>query len=149
MLHPPELPRLPLLRPLLLLLALSMTVPVAVLARPASHRAPACVATPTETQAALPRSFLGHACRDDRCGSHKAGFDWAERNNITDPRACVTRNDPAFIEGCRVYAGQAVTAEQAGFEWARQNELADPCQCAGAGMRFEAGCQAYVDSLAD
>jgi hypothetical protein len=95
------------------------------------------------------RSFLGHPCRDDRCGSHKAGFDWAERQGVTDPRACLARNDPAFAEGCRAFVQEAVTAEQAGFHWARENELADASHCAGAGPRFEAGCQAYVHALAD
>ncbi len=95
------------------------------------------------------RSFLGHPCRDVRCGSHKAGFDWADRQGITDPRACLARNDPAFTEGCRAFVQEAVTAEQAGFHWARENELADASHCAGAGPRFEAGCQAYVHALAE
>jgi hypothetical protein len=99
--------------------------------------------------APAPRSFLGHPCRDDRCGSHKAGFDWAERQAITDPRACLARNDPAFAEGCRAFVQETVTAEQAGFQWARENELADASHCAGAGPRFEAGCQAYVHALAE
>lgn len=95
-----------------------------------------------------PRGFLGYACRDDRCSSHKAGFDWAERNGIADARACASRNDPAFAEGCRAFADEAVTAEQAGFEWARENELGDRCHCAGAGPGFEAGCAAYVTGFA-
>jgi hypothetical protein len=96
-----------------------------------------------------PRGFLGYACRDARCASHKAGFDWAERNGITAARACVTRNDAAFVEGCRAYANEAVTAEQAGFQWARDNALADACLCAGGGAGFEAGCEAYVRGFAD
>ena len=95
-----------------------------------------------------PRAFLGYACRDDRCSSHKAGFDWAERNGIADARACTSRNDTAFAEGCRAFADEAVTAEQAGFEWARENELEDHCHCAGAGPGFEAGCVAYVTGFA-
>jgi len=95
-----------------------------------------------------PRGFLGYACRDDRCSSHKAGFDWAERNGIADARACAARNDPAFVEGCRAFAEEAVTPEQAGFEWARENELDDRCHCAGAGPGFEAGCAAYVTGFA-
>ena len=95
-----------------------------------------------------PRAFLGYACRDDRCSSHKAGFDWAERNGIADARACTSRNDTAFAEGCRAFADEAVTAEQAGFEWARENELEDHCHCAGAGPGFEAGCAAYVTGFA-
>lgn len=92
---------------------------------------------------------MGYACRDERCTSHKAGFDWAERNGIEEARACQARNDVAFTEGCRAYADEAVTAEQAGFQWARDNGLADPCLCAGAGPGFEAGCEAWVRSFAD
>jgi hypothetical protein len=95
------------------------------------------------------RGFLGYPCRDARCGSHKAGFDWAERNGIADVRACQARNDVAFTEGCRVYANETVTPEQAGFQWARENELRDPCLCPGAGPGFEAGCEAWVTGFAD
>jgi hypothetical protein len=99
--------------------------------------------------ASAPAVFMGHACSDDRCGSHKAGFDWAERNGIVDPRACLSRNDPTFAEGCRAFVKETVTAEQAGFQWARENDLGDARYCAGAGPRFEAGCQAYVRAVAD
>jgi hypothetical protein len=75
------------------------------------------------------RGFGGYACRDDRCILHKAGFDWAERNGIADPAACTPPREPAFVEGCRAYAEDAVTAEQAGFDWARENEIDDPCDC--------------------
>jgi hypothetical protein len=109
-----------------------------------------CVAATDRTAGApAARSFMGYPCRDDRCGSHKAGFDWAERQAITDPRACLARNDPAFAEGCRAFVQETITAEQAGFHWARENELADASHCAGAGPRFEAGCQAYVHALAE
>lgn len=112
-----------------------------------SRAAEACRSN-TSRQVYAPRSFLGYACRDDRCNSHKAGFDWAERNGIADARACTSRNDPAFAEGCRAFAEEAVTPEQAGFEWARENELEDRCHCAGAGAGFEAGCAAYVTGFA-
>jgi hypothetical protein len=95
-----------------------------------------------------PRSFLGYACRDDRCNSHKAGFDWAERNGVADAGACTSRNDPGFVEGCRAFADEAVTPEQAGFAWARENEFDDTCHCAGAGPGFAAGCAAYVTGFA-
>jgi hypothetical protein len=95
-----------------------------------------------------PRGFGGYACRDDRCTLHKAGFDWAERNGIADPAACTPPREPAFVEGCRAYAEDAVTAEQAGFEWARENEIGDTCDCTGAGLRFDAGCAAYVAGFA-
>jgi hypothetical protein len=95
-----------------------------------------------------PRGFGGYACRDDRCSSHKAGFDWAQRNGIADASACASPRDPAFVEGCRAFAEEAVTAEQAGFEWARENEIEDTCDCAGAGPGFDAGCVAYVTGMA-
>lgn len=115
---------------------------------PAPEPAAACRADPGRS-AAAPRAFLGYSCRDARCGSHKAGFDWAERNGIDDARACQARNDVAFTEGCRIYASATVTAEQAGFQWARDNALTDPCLCSGAGPGFEAGCEAYVRGFAD
>jgi hypothetical protein len=88
--------------------------------------------------------FLGYACRDQECTTHKAGFAWAERNGVTDVRECAASPNPAFVEGCRTFAEEAVTPEQAGFEWARENELADACRCRGGGTGFEAGCAAYV-----
>lgn len=94
-----------------------------------------------------PRGFAGYACRDYRCSSHKAGFDWADRNGIADARACASPHDPAFVEGCRAFAEEAVTAEQAGFEWARENEIEDTCDCVGAGPGFDAGCTAYINGF--
>jgi hypothetical protein len=91
-----------------------------------------------------PRVFLGYLCRETDCEAHKAGFAWADRQGYTDARACLEAEDAAFVEGCRAFAEEAVTAEQAGFEWARENEVSDACLCAGAGPRFEAGCEAYV-----
>ena len=128
------------------------TCHAAVAASPKTHPAvapaPACSAGPPRHEP-MPRGFLGYTCRDSRCTSHKAGFDWAERNGIADARACVARNDDAFAEGCRAYADEAVTAEQAGFQWARENDLGDTCLCAGGGTAFEAGCEAYVRGFAD
>lgn len=114
---------------------------------PADAPAHVCRAEPPRPGTA--RGFLGYACRDDRCGSHKAGFDWAERNGVADARACQARNDVAFTEGCRAFADETVTPEQAGFQWARENDLSDPCLCAGAGPAFEAGCEAWVRGYAD
>jgi hypothetical protein len=94
-----------------------------------------------------PWAFFGYAC-DGRCGVHKAGFAWAERNGIGNPAACGGRDD-GFTEGCRAYAESAVTAEQAGFEWARENELATACDCGGAGSAFRAGCEAYLQVVGD
>ncbi len=113
-----------------------------------SSRAAAVCVHESARETYAPRAFLGYACRDDRCNSHKAGFDWAERNGIADALACTSRNDPGFVEGCRAFTEEAVTPEQAGFEWARENELDDTCLCPGAGPGFEAGCAAYVTGFA-
>ena len=122
--------------------------PFVTAATASSFRAAAACAHESARESYAPRAFLGYACLDDRCNSHKAGFDWAERNGIADALACTSRNDPGFVEGCRVFAEEAVTPEQAGFEWARENELDDTCDCAGAGPGFEAGCAAYVRGFA-
>lgn len=105
---------------------------------------PACQGAGARVPHASHPLFLGHACRDDECGAHKAGFAWADRNGISDPAACAEAEDPEFAEGCEVFATAGVTAEQAGFAWARDNALDDRCRCGGAGPRFEAGCEAYV-----
>jgi len=122
--------------------------PFVTAAMASSFRAAAACVHDSARESSGPRGFLGYACLDDRCNSHKAGFDWAERNGIADALACTSRNDPGFVEGCRVFAEEAVTPEQAGFEWARENELDDTCDCAGAGPGFEAGCAAYVSGFA-
>jgi hypothetical protein len=122
-----------------------LSVPIGAPARSGAADACSCAAA---RRVYAPRGFLGYACRDDHCNSHKAGFDWAERNGIADARTCTARNDPGFVEGCRAFAEEAVTPEQAGFEWARENELDDTCHCAGAGPGFEAGCAAYVTGFA-
>jgi|APFre7841882724_1041349.scaffolds.fasta_scaffold13632_3 hypothetical protein len=122
--------------------------PVVAAAMASSFRAAAACVRESARESYTPRGFFGYACLDDRCNSHKAGFDWAERNGIADALACTSRNDPGFVEGCRAFAEEAVTPEQAGFEWARENELDDTCHCAGAGPGFEAGCAAYVTGFA-
>src|SRR5512133_3320087 len=62
--------------------------------QPATASAPTCSAGLLRHDP-IPSAFLGYPCRDARCTSHKAGFDWAERNGIADSRRCVTRNDVA------------------------------------------------------
>lgn len=47
------------------------------------------------------QSFGGYECTDN-CSGHKAGFEWAERNGITDEYECVS-NSASFDEGCAVY----------------------------------------------
>ena len=134
--------------PLFITVTCLHAAPYLVAAKASSSRVAAVCVNEFARRSHAPRGFLGYTCRDDRCNSHKAGFDWAERNGIADARACTSRNDPGFVEGCRAFAEEAVTPEQAGFEWARENELDDTCQCPGAGPGFEAGCAAYVTGFA-
>ena len=51
---------------------------------------------------ATSQDFHGYPCTDD-CSGHEAGYDWAERNDITDPDDC-GGNSESFIEGCRAFA---------------------------------------------
>ena len=134
--------------PLFITVTCLHAAPFVAAAKASSSRVAAACVNESARKSYAPRGFLGYACRDDRCNSHKAGFDWAERNGIADARACTSRNDPGFVEGCRAFAEEAVTPEQAGFEWARENELDDTCHCPGAGPGFEAGCAAYVTGFA-
>ena len=108
----------------------------------------ACVAA-TQRQPYAPRSFLGYACEEPDCAAHKAGFAWADRMGVTDPRDCAVASLAGFEQGCRAFAEETVTAEQSGFECARENEVVDVCLCRGAGPRFEAGCDAHVTGFGD
>jgi hypothetical protein len=127
-------------------------VSASVLAEPADTPDPParsrdCAADPSRVPYVEP-AFLGYACRDADCATHKAGFAWADRNGLADAATCAEADDPGFVEGCRAFVDEAVTAEQAGFEWARDNGIAATCRCAGAGPRFEAGCEAFVAGFA-
>ena len=54
---------------------------------------------------ATAQTFDGYICTVD-CSGHEAGYDWAERNGITDPSEC-SGNSQSFIEGCQSYAGES------------------------------------------
>ena len=45
--------------------------------------------------------FHGFDCTVD-CSGHQAGYDWAERHDITDEDNC-GGNSESFIEGCKAY----------------------------------------------
>jgi len=45
--------------------------------------------------------FYGYYCTDD-CSGHQAGWDWAERNGVTETHECGGRSQ-SFIEGCLAY----------------------------------------------
>lgn len=47
------------------------------------------------------RTFGGYDCTED-CSGHKAGYEWAERNGISDSGNC-GGNSNSFEEGCRAY----------------------------------------------
>ena len=47
------------------------------------------------------RTFGGYDCTVD-CSGHKAGYEWAEQNNISDESGC-NGNSQSFEEGCKAY----------------------------------------------
>jgi hypothetical protein len=47
------------------------------------------------------RTFGGNDCTDD-CSGHKAGYEWADDNQIKDERLC-TGYSNSFIQGCRTF----------------------------------------------
>ena len=47
------------------------------------------------------RTFGGYECTED-CSGHKAGYEWAERQGISDSNEC-GGNSQSFIEGCMVF----------------------------------------------
>jgi hypothetical protein len=53
------------------------------------------------------QTFGGDECTDD-CSGHKAGYEWAEKRNITDPSTCESilsrsPNSTSFSEGCKTF----------------------------------------------
>lgn len=48
------------------------------------------------------REFNGYPCTHD-CSGHEAGYDWAQRKDVTDPDSCRGTSN-SFIEGCRAAA---------------------------------------------
>ncbi|KAB2763058.1 hypothetical protein [Brucella anthropi] len=55
-----------------------------------------CWLYPSEAQ-----TFGGYDCTED-CSGHKAGYDWAERNGISNKDDC-SGNSNSFEEGCKAY----------------------------------------------
>ncbi|MDH6231058.1 hypothetical protein M2281_001630 [Mesorhizobium soli] len=47
------------------------------------------------------QTFGGNECTDD-CSGHKAGYEWAEQNSITDPADC-NGYSSSFNEGCETF----------------------------------------------
>jgi hypothetical protein len=50
-------------------------------------------------EAPIPK-FGIFTCHTPKCVGHRAGYDWAEANDIDDPRRCPTRSSQSFFEGC-------------------------------------------------
>ena len=52
------------------------------------------------------KTFEGDPCTGN-CSGHQAGYDWAQKNLITDREDCDTAGDhynsPSFAAGCRSY----------------------------------------------
>lgn len=67
---------------------------VGALALASSHGAPA------DAQ----ETFYGYDCIDD-CSGHRAGYDWAQRNDITDESDC-DGDSQSFNEGCQAYVAE-------------------------------------------
>lgn len=53
------------------------------------------------TSAFAQQTFGGNDCTED-CSGHKAGYKWAEDNDISDPADC-NGNSQSFSEGCETY----------------------------------------------
>ncbi|WP_245463875.1 hypothetical protein [Rhizobium sp. NXC24] len=47
------------------------------------------------------QTFGGNDCTED-CSGHKAGYEWAERNAVTDESDC-GGNSTSFEEGCKTF----------------------------------------------
>jgi hypothetical protein len=61
----------------------------------------------SSTLSAQSREFGGYVCTDD-CSGHKAGYEWAEENNVSSVSQCtwIIKRWPkrtSFYEGCLVY----------------------------------------------
>lgn len=54
-------------------------------------------------------SFNGYECTED-CSGHEAGYEWAEKNEISDEDDCDSKSD-SFTEGCVSYVEEK-TVEQ-------------------------------------
>ncbi|TIP06596.1 MAG: hypothetical protein E5X72_01685 [Mesorhizobium sp.] len=50
------------------------------------------------------QTFEGYDCTAD-CSGHQAGYDWAERNGISDAIDC-DGNSQSFNEGCQAYVDE-------------------------------------------
>lgn len=55
----------------------------------------------TSSLPAAAQTFGGYECTED-CSGHRAGYEWAEENDISDESDC-SGNSTSFNEGCQAY----------------------------------------------
>jgi len=56
---------------------------------------------PLLQSASFAQTFGGNSCVDN-CEGHRAGYEWAEQNDIQSEEDC-SGNSSSFEEGCRTY----------------------------------------------
>jgi hypothetical protein len=56
------------------------------------------------------QTFMGYPCTED-CSGHKAGYEWAEENDIDDSFDC-SGNSDSFNEGCESYVEEQEEEEE-------------------------------------
>jgi threonine dehydrogenase-like Zn-dependent dehydrogenase len=70
-----------------------------------------CVTFISTEPAIAQRTYGGFDCTID-CSGHAAGYQWAERNGITDEADCpLPNNSPSFQEGCVAYTQDNARAD--------------------------------------
>ncbi|WP_181763489.1 hypothetical protein [Mesorhizobium sp. B2-4-15] len=65
------------------------------------------LASPLVAPANAQEMFYGYNCSDG-CSGHQAGYNWAQRNDITDESDC-DGNSRSFNEGCQAYIDEQST----------------------------------------
>lgn len=61
----------------------------------------AAAAAVWSSSALAQQTFGGNECTED-CSGHKAGYEWAQDNDISDASDC-NGNSQSFNEGCETY----------------------------------------------
>jgi hypothetical protein len=60
-----------------------------------------CIAITAQPAVNAQSHFGGYRCTKD-CSGHKAGYDWAKKKDVRDPKDCASKSQ-SFTEGCLVY----------------------------------------------
>jgi hypothetical protein len=84
--------------------------------------------------------FNGYACKSD-CSGYKAGYVWAEDNEIEDQDGCEGKSQ-SFIDGCMAYvdAYQTELGEDAAID------LTDPDDCPSDNDVAYEACRLVIDN---